>query len=114
MRIGFFGGTEEQRVAPTFVLIPVRPSTQAIDVGQPPGPTTTLVAGMSIFSLVNGGPPVGKSPSSITSCLTFLATSARPGSELPWPGPERRRPAKLVSPPRATTVTLRFGWAASR
>src|ERR1700726_3071007 len=106
MRIGFFGGTEEQSLPPTFVLMPVYPSTQAIVVGQPWVPTIHLVAAMSSRSLVNGGPPIGKSPSSITSFFTFVATSARPGSELPWPGLERSRPAKLVSPPIATTVTL--------
>jgi hypothetical protein len=37
MRIGFF---EEQRLLPTFVLMPVYPSTQSIGVGHPLAATT--------------------------------------------------------------------------
>ena len=74
MRIGFFGGTDVQSVPPTFVLMPVYPSTQAIAVGQPVLATIALVAAMSRRSLVKGGPPVGNSPSSITSFFTLVAT----------------------------------------
>src|SRR5580704_4407224 len=76
MRIGFLGGTEVQRVPPTFVLMPVYPSTQAIAVGQPVLATSALVAPMSRRSLVKGGPPTGNSPSSITSLFTLEATNA--------------------------------------
>src|ERR1700733_6342267 len=96
IRIGLLGGTVVHRDPPTLVSIPVKPSPQAIAVGQSVPVTTSWAEAVSNFWLVRGGAPPGKRPSSITSRLTFIATSARPSSELPGPDFERNKPARLV------------------
>ena len=114
MRMGLSFGTVVHSAPPTLVWMPVRPSTQAIGVGQSVPVTTSRVAAGSSCSLVNGGAPWGNSPSSITSRFTLAATRARPPSGLPCPDFDRRSPARLVSAPSATTVTLWSGCPASR
>src|ERR1700689_20355 len=114
MRMGLLTGVVEQSIPPTLVLIPVKPSTHAIGVGQSAPFTTACAETTSYLVLVSGtGAPPGKRPSSITSFRTLAATSARPTSELPCPGFDLSKPAKLVYAPSATMVMLWSGWLAS-